>query len=86
LLHPLARHRRLGQDEEQLVTETNCLINPGAEAVTDFHIFWGKPAPYAFVLEIRVEAFDKGVVLTRMADEARVELEGLVEEGREIVN
>src|SRR6266849_4716255 len=33
LLHPLTPHRCLGQDEEQLVIESDRLINAGAEAV-----------------------------------------------------
>ena len=33
-----------------------------------------------------MEAFGKGVVLTRVADEAGVELEGLIEERGKIVN
>ena len=80
LLHPLARHRRLGQDEEQLVIEADRLINPGAEAIADFHSFRGKPALYPFTPEIRVEVFGEGVIFTRIADETGVELEGLIEE------
>src|SRR5262249_55073020 len=86
LFHPLTCHRRLGQDEEQLVIEANRLVNAGAKAVTDFHILRGKPAPYALILEICIQAFGKDVVLARVADEAGVELEGLIEERRQIVN
>src|SRR5215831_12816146 len=80
LFHPLARHRRLGQDKEQLVIEADGLVNPGAEAVADFHSFRGKPALYPFTPEIGIEAFSKDVVLTRVADEAGVELEWFIEE------
>jgi hypothetical protein len=80
LLNPLARHRGLGEDEKQLVIDADGLINPGAESVTNFHILGSKPAPHPFILEIRMEAFGKGAVLICVADEAGVELEGLVEE------
>src|SRR5262245_57377995 len=75
LFDPLTCHRRLGQDEEQLVIEADGLVNAGAEVVTDFHIFWGKPAAHALVLEIRIEAFGEGVVFTRIADKTGVELD-----------
>jgi hypothetical protein len=68
------------QNEEEFVIEADGFINPGAEPVTYFHVFWGKPAPHALVLEIRIEAFGEGVVLARIADEAGVELERLIEE------
>src|SRR4051794_21059757 len=51
LLHPLARHRRLVEDEEQLVIDVDHLVNPGAEAIADFHSFRGKPAFYPFTPE-----------------------------------
>jgi len=86
LLHPLTCYRRLGQDEEQLIIEADRLVNAGAETVADFHVFWGKPAAHAFVLQICIQAFGEGVVLTRIADEAGVELEGLIEERGKIVN
>ena len=80
LPHPLARHRRLGQDEEELVIDPDRLINPGAKSVADFHILRGKPAAYTLILEIGVQAFGKGVILARIADKAGVELEGVIEE------
>src|SRR5262245_5729277 len=54
VFHPLARHRRLGQAEEQLVIHADGLVNAGAESVADFHIFRGKPAAHALVLQICV--------------------------------
>jgi len=86
LLHPLARHRRLGQNEEQLVIDADGLIYPETEAVANFHILGSKPAAHAFVLESCVQAFGKGVVLARVADEAGVELEGLIEQRGQIFN
>jgi hypothetical protein len=53
------------------------LINAGAEAVADFHVLRGKPAPHTLALKIRIEAFGKSSVSTRVADEAGVELEGV---------
>ena len=58
----------------------------GAESVADFHILGSKPAADALILQICIEAFGEGVVLTRVADEAGVELEGLIEERGQIVN
>ena len=86
LLYPLARHGCLGEDEQQLVIDADGFINPRAEAVTDFHIFRSKPAAHTLVLKICVEAFGKSAVLARIADEAGVELEGLIEERGQIVN
>ena len=86
LLHPLACHRRLGQNDEQLVIEADCLINAGAESVADFHVLGSKPAPHALVLEIGIQSFGEVVVLTRIADEAGVELEGLIEQRGQVVN
>jgi hypothetical protein len=68
LLDPLAGDRELGEVEQQLVVKRDCLINTRAEAVADFHILGSKPAPHPVVLEIRVEAFGKRVVLTRISD------------------
>jgi hypothetical protein len=50
------------------------------------HILGSKPAAHPLVLEICIEAFGEGVVLTRIADEAGVELEGLIEQRGQIVN
>jgi hypothetical protein len=61
-------------------------INTGAELISNFHVFWRIPTPHALVLEIRIEALGKGLVLARVADKAGVELEGLIEEGWQIVN
>jgi hypothetical protein len=58
----------------------------GRRRFADFQIFRGKPAAHALILEIRIEAFGNGVVLTRIADEAGVELEGLIEHRGEIIN
>jgi hypothetical protein len=51
------------------------LIDRVADTVTYFHILGSKPAAYALVLEIRVEALGEGVVLARIANEAGVELD-----------
>jgi hypothetical protein len=48
----------------------NLLQKAGAGAVTNFHVLGSKPAPHAFVLEICVQAFGKGVVFARITDEA----------------
>jgi hypothetical protein len=61
-------------------------INTGAELIPNLHIFGRIPTPYALVLQIRMEAFGKGVVLTRVADKAGVELEGLAKQRGQIVN
>ena len=81
LLHPLARHGRLRQDEEQLIIEADSLINPGTDAVADFQILGRKPAAHALVLEIRIEAFSEGMVLARIADEAGMKLDQGVQYG-----
>src|SRR5215510_12681718 len=84
LLHPLTCHRRLGQDKEQLVIKADRFINLGADVGANFHIFGSKPAPYAVVLQIRLEVFGEDVVLTRIADEAGMKLDRRV--GTEMMN
>jgi hypothetical protein len=51
------------------------LLDRVAETVTDFHIFIGKPAPHPLVLKITVQSLNKDMVLTRIANEAGVELD-----------
>ena len=85
-LYPLTRHRSLGQNEKQLVINADRFIDAYPYFGPYGEIFWGKPAPYTLVLEIRMKAFGKGMVLARVTDEAGVKLEGLIEERREIVN
>ena len=42
LFHPLTRHRRLGQDEQELVIEADGLINPGTDTVANLDLREGK--------------------------------------------
>jgi hypothetical protein len=60
--------------------KANGLINALAESVTDLEILRREPAANALVLEVSVEAIREILILGRVADEAGVELDGLVEE------
>jgi len=85
-LYPLTRHRSLGQNKKQLVLNADRFIDAYPYFGPYGEIFWGKPAPYTLVLEIRMKAFGKGMVLARVTDEAGVELKGLIEERGQILN
>src|SRR5262245_43223359 len=61
-------------------------INTGAVLIPNFHIFWRIPTPHTLILQVRIEAFGKGLVSTCITDEERVVLDGLAQQGREILN
>jgi hypothetical protein len=45
-----------------------------------------KPAAHSFVLQVRMEPLRKFLVLGRVADKARIELNRLVQEGWQIID
>jgi hypothetical protein len=74
-----------GEDEDQLVTDSYRFINACPYFSSDGEIFWCIEAPYSIVLQIRVEAFSKGLILARVAKET-IKLHWLGEQGGQIVN
>ena len=75
-LHPLTRHTVLRQDQQQLVTQPNCVIDllmdlpPPLMSAT-------RTSSAPFGLQVSMEALGKLLVVGRIADEARVELKRL---------
>src|ERR1035438_7784520 len=45
-LYPPALHRGVGQNDHDLVVDTNRLFNTFLEAVPNFQIFWSQPATH----------------------------------------
>jgi hypothetical protein len=86
LLDPLAKYRVLGQDQQQPFVDVDSVIDALSELVADLHVLCGEPASHAVVLQVGVQALRELLVLRRVADEARVVLDGLVEQRRQLID
>ena len=73
-----------GEDEQELVAEFYCLINRIPRLGADRQVMRRKPASHPFVLQIRMKPLREILVLARIADEATVPLDGLIQEGRQV--
>jgi len=81
---PFAFHAVFGEDEEELVVQADGFVDLLVDLLAGGHVVRGEPAADAFILEVGVEAVGEGLVFGGVADEAGVELDGLVEEGWEV--
>ena len=62
------------------------LVNAMPKLLPDPQIFRGVPASHAFGLQVGIEEFDKFLVLARVANEAGVVLDGVLNQGAGIGN
>jgi hypothetical protein len=86
ILDPIAGDRIFGKNEQKLVPEFNRFINRIPCLGPDRQIMWRKPASDSLVLEIGMQTLRKILVFAGMADEATVHLDGLVQQGWQIVD
>jgi hypothetical protein len=61
--------------------QANGLIDALSDLVADLHIFRGKPATYAFALQISIQPFSKLLVTAGIANKAGVVLNGMSNQG-----
>src|SRR6266702_959972 len=84
--HPLAIDRVLREDNQELIMQADRLVNAMPKLLPDPQIFRGVPASHAFGLQVGIEEFDKFLVLARVANEAGVVLDGVLNQGAGIGN
>src|SRR5260370_7813005 len=56
---PPTGDRMRREDQQQLIVLANGLIDALSNLVSNLHIFWGKPAAYAFALEVGIKPVAK---------------------------
>lgn len=83
---PATRVGMFRDDEQELVAIPNGLVDRIEDLRTNREIVWRKPAADALVLQVCVQPISKLLVLRRVTDEARVELEGLVQKGGRVID
>ena len=74
--HPLAAHAVLGQHEQQFVVVPDGLLDLFVELAATLDVFRREPAAHAPGLQVGMKPFGKLLILTGIADETRVELDG----------
>ena len=79
-LHPFAVHAVLRQNEQEPVIEANRFIKLLMKFPAASDVVWRKPAANTVALQVSVNTFGEVLVRCRVADEARVELNRLIEE------
>ena len=84
--HPSTLNGLLGQDHEQLLVQPNRLIDALAEWITNFEVVGSKTSTALLCFGGRLKSFGKFLVLGRIADEAGVKLDRLVQERRQVIN
>ncbi len=70
--YPIAGYRMFREYHQQLVKQTDSFVNAWADFVPNFQVFWCKPAANSVVLQIGVQACDKGFVVAGVADKAGI--------------
>lgn len=83
-LDPGAFNRMFGENQQQLLVQTDRLVDFLAIIISGFQFFGGKPAAYPFALQIDIESFGKALILPRIANEAGVVLNGTCDQGAHI--
>src|SRR5260370_1320458 len=78
---PPTGDRMSREDQQQLIVLGNGLIDAPANLVSNLHIFWGKPAAYAFALQVGIQPVGKLLVTAGMANKAGVVLDGMSNQG-----
>ena len=84
--YPLAIHACPRKNEQDAVVNANRFINLLVNLLARLDVVRCKPAAYAFVLEVSVEAFGKLLVLGRMANKTRVELYRFIQERWQVID
>ncbi len=77
-LDPVTAHAVLGEDKQQPVMQANGLVNLLVQLAASLHFLRREPAAHALGLQVGMELLGKLLVLRGSADEAGVELKGLV--------
>ena len=85
-LDPGPFDRGVGEDDEELVSNPDGLVEGGPKLVADLEILRCEPAADTFVLQVGMEALGKFMVLVRVADEAGIELDRLIQKRRQVVD
>jgi hypothetical protein len=80
IFDPFAGDGVFGENEQDLVSKFDRLIDCIPGLGTDRQIMRSKPAPDPFVLQVCMQALGEVLVLARIADEATVSLDGLVQQ------
>jgi hypothetical protein len=75
-LHPVAVHARIGQNEQQLVVDADSFVDLLADLPAGLDIVRSEPAADTTGLQVGVDTVGELLVFGRIADEARVELQG----------
>src|SRR6266566_4871518 len=64
------------ENEDELVVETDGFIDALVVVVANLEVFRSEPAAHTLALQISIEPLGKDLVLARVADETRVEVNG----------
>src|SRR5258708_6416673 len=68
--YPSTLNSMFGENENELVVETNRFINALMVVITDFQIFGGEPAAHTLVLQVYVKSPYKVFIFSRVTNEA----------------
>jgi hypothetical protein len=79
-LHPFALHAMRRKDEQEPVVDANGFVDLLVNLFSTLNLMGRKPAADAFVLKIGMEPLGKLLIFGGVADEAGIELDGLVQE------
>src|SRR6266436_2110852 len=66
----------LGEHQQQLVIQTNGLVDALPDFVTSLHVFRGKPAAHAFTLQVGIQLVGKLLVVAGIANKTSIVLDG----------
>src|SRR5260370_25545553 len=81
---PPTGDRMSREDQQQLIVLANGLIDAVSDLVSNLHIFRGKPAAYAFALQVGIQPVGKLLVTAGMANKAGLVLDGTGNKGAHI--
>src|SRR5438552_21548 len=84
--NPFAVHAVRRQDEKQPVVQAYCFIDLVVDFLPAGNLVRSEPAAHSVVLKVGMETTSEFLILRRVADEARIKLNGLMKERRQIFN
>src|SRR5260221_712058 len=74
--YPRTCNGMLGEHQQQLVIQTNGLVDALPDFVTGLHVFRGKPAAHAFALQVGIQLVGKLLVVAGIANKTSIVLDG----------
>src|SRR5260221_618795 len=74
-LNPFAVDRMFREDYQELIVQTNRLINIVPKILTDLQVLRSKPTTHAVALQVSIQPFSKVLVLASIANKAGVVLD-----------